>query len=155
MGFCTQHCTTAKDCPGTHVCYDIGGGTRICAKSDAGKQVDCGSPLCVSGFNLEDGNGKCVCTVECVDAQDCPSSAACAVVGTPTGNRRLCMPLGQACDPANAAKQACFGFCVSIPPGAGFCTTQCVKTPDCPAGWSCETAAVDEAGTQIQFCKGP
>ncbi len=154
MGFCTDRCNTAKDCPGTHVCYDIGGGDRICAKSDAGAEVDCATGQCISGLNLADGLGRCVCTVECVDGKDCPSSAACTVVGTPGGNKKLCMPLGQSCDPNNPSKQSCFGFCVSTG-GPGFCTTQCNGDADCPAPWTCQSATVEGSGTQIRICAAP
>jgi hypothetical protein len=155
QGFCTDRCNTAKDCPGTHVCYDIGGGSRICAKSDAGKQVDCNTGVCIAGLNLPDGLGNCVCTVECVDGKDCPSNASCTLVATPGGNRKLCMPIGQTCDSNNPAKQACYGFCVSIGGGQGFCTTQCNTGADCPAPWTCEAATVEGTGTQISICKNP
>ena len=132
-GFCTEECFTSSNCPGTDWCTDVGGGTKVCVKNDAGAPCAQG---CLSGLTLTNPQGKCVCSVPCESSEQCPSAMACSVVPGVAG--KLCVPIGTVCDP-NAPKSPCFGVCWPNLSGTWFCTAECEALTDCPSGFTCHT----------------
>jgi len=151
QGFFTMECQQTQDCPISHACYPVGGGTKICAPSDAGVSVDCLSPTCF-GISLDNGLGSCVCSHECQSASDCPGVMACSYAATATGNQKLCIPVGELCDPDPNQVNACYQFCYPETVDAGFCTATCETTMDCPAGSPCVTDQLPN-GTALKTCQ--
>ncbi len=140
-GFCTEECFTSSNCPGTDWCAGLPDGTKVCVKNDAGAPCAQG---CLSGTTLVNQQGKCVCTVPCEDASQCPSSMACAQV---SGAGKVCVPIGAVCDP-NTGSSPCFGVCWPNLSNTWFCTAECASLTDCPAGFTCHT---DDLGGGATF----
>jgi hypothetical protein len=151
QGFCTQECQQTQDCPVAHACYPVGGGTKICAPSDAGAPADCVNPGCL-GLSLNNGLNSCVCTHACQTASDCPGVMACSYAATANGNQKLCVPVGEVCYPDPNQLNACFQFCYPETLEAGFCTATCDSTLDCPSGSPCITDQLPN-GTSLKTCQ--
>ena len=127
-GFCTKECFTSSNCDGTDWCLDVGGGTKVCVKNDAGAPCAGG---CLS-TQLTNQKAVCVCTVPCTSAAECPGTMACSVA--PGVANKVCVPIGDLCaiDPL-----ICFGKCFPDLSSTYLCTAFCEAINDCPAGWTC------------------
>jgi len=128
FGFCTQDCFTSSNCPGTDWCLDVGGGTKVCVKNDAGA-------ACINGClstQLVNQQGLCVCTVPCSTSAECPANMACSQV--PGASSKVCVPIGDLCA---SQPLMCFGKCFPDLSNTLLCTAICSSINDCPAGWTC------------------
>lgn len=156
---CTQLCGGDGDsasCPGKDVCVgpikDQDNVDRwVCVANDAGS-TNCSA--CMSGISLTNPKGNCICTVKCADVSKCPLNMGCATIQLGGVATPVCVPVGQACDPADINDSPCYGVCLYKDAALTqtFCTILCDQATDCPVGTNCVQAS---DGRQIyQWCLG-
>ena len=152
---CTQLCGGDGDsasCPDKDVCVgpvkDQDNVDRwVCVANDAGSS-NCNA--CMSGVSLTNPKGNCVCTVKCPDVSKCPTNMGCAPVNLGGVATPVCVPVGQACDPADVNDSPCYGVCLPKNAQTYFCTTLCDGGGDCAVGQACHGETVD--GVLVQWC---
>ena len=156
LGFCTMGCASYADCNPVGLggapffCTNAGDAGFLCAPSDFDSTceapTDCLGQVCLLGAGISS------CSWQCATGADCPSGAACGMVGFDDGEGgffplRVCTQVGNPClDFSNCLSGTCL---TPDTGGLGYCSTFCSASDadSCPTGFTC--AAIEGAGDTL------
>ncbi|MBJ6763312.1 adhesin [Myxococcaceae bacterium JPH2] len=153
-GYCTEGCTTSKDCPANSQCIETGAATgKVCAQ-----QCRPGTGDCRDGYACAPLGEGSVCVPACSTNSECAATSVSSVCRVCD---RVCVAeqatgrqIGDACgqDSECGTNQICLRLNDTT---LGVCASPCsLEACSCPAGTTCHTAGTRGERFCLRDCEG-